>query len=428
MEVTFGWVLIGQLFGYLILFGNCFVMAEQNNWILNDVMVDMSDVLDPKLTGTNFLDWKNRVSLYLRCFSKDDHLTNDPPQDDTCKEWLRDDALLFLQIRNSIDNEVVSMINHCENVKALMDYLEFLYQEKWKNFHIYEVFDRFRSTKQNDQSLLVYFMHFNKIYEELKVLFPLSSDIKVQQTQREQMIVMNFLAGLDPQYDIAKSHILSSTKLPSLNEVFARLRHIDVNAFVTPSPGALINKKNEYENGRPFSWNNNRTKGTSNRDRGPKVVVCYHCHEEGHIKRSCHKLQNKYRKSHSAEVVATSSYSSSQQTGSVDEFDEFSQYIRASKNSSHQMTTLGGSNNTNTCLHSSSSKWVIDFGATNHMAGNLGLLSTFSSISSSMLVDGSVIFALSSSIIYPIPLLFHSFFFDLFKIFFQFNSCEQTYL
>ena len=33
---------------------------------------------------------------------------------------------LYLQIRNSIDSEVISLINHREFVKELMDYLEFL--------------------------------------------------------------------------------------------------------------------------------------------------------------------------------------------------------------------------------------------------------------------------------------------------------------
>lgn len=36
------------------------------------------------------------------------------------------------------------------------------------------------------------------------------------------MSVMSFLAGLDPQFEAAKSQILSSTEVPSLNEVYSR--------------------------------------------------------------------------------------------------------------------------------------------------------------------------------------------------------------
>ena len=34
---------------------------------------------------------------------------------------------MFLQIRNSIDSKVLGFINHCESVKELMDYLEFVF-------------------------------------------------------------------------------------------------------------------------------------------------------------------------------------------------------------------------------------------------------------------------------------------------------------
>ena len=44
--------------------------------------------------------------------------------------WMEEDARLYVQIRNSIDSEVISLINHCEFVKKLMDYLEFLYSGK----------------------------------------------------------------------------------------------------------------------------------------------------------------------------------------------------------------------------------------------------------------------------------------------------------
>ena len=40
---------------------------------------------------------------------------------------MKEDARLFLQIRNSIDNKVLGFINHNEFVKELIDYFEFVY-------------------------------------------------------------------------------------------------------------------------------------------------------------------------------------------------------------------------------------------------------------------------------------------------------------
>ena len=59
-------------------------------------------------------------------------------------------------------------------------------------------------------------MEFKKTYEELNMLLPFSADIKVQQTQRDHMAVMSFLASLPLEFDTAKSHILSSPEISSL--------------------------------------------------------------------------------------------------------------------------------------------------------------------------------------------------------------------
>ena len=55
------------------------------------------------------------------------HLTKDPPIDDSKEQLMEEDARLFIQIRNSIDNKVLGLVNHYEFVKELMDYLEFLF-------------------------------------------------------------------------------------------------------------------------------------------------------------------------------------------------------------------------------------------------------------------------------------------------------------
>ena len=218
--------------------------VEQKS-VITDIIPVMSKITEYKLTGSNYLEWSKTIRLYLRSISKDNHLTDNPPTDDTLKDWLRDDARLFLQIRNSIDHEVVSLINHCEYVKKLMEYLEFLYSGKGNLSRVYEVCKQFYRPEQNDQSLQSYFMNFKKMYEELNVLLPFSADIRVQQSQREKMAIMSFLAGLNPQFEIAKSQILSSTDISSLHEVFTRVSRTDNSISTTYStavPSALVSR------------------------------------------------------------------------------------------------------------------------------------------------------------------------------------------
>ena len=92
---------------------------------------------------------------------------------------MEEDVCIYLQIRNSIDSEVIGLINHCEFVKELMDYLEFLYSGKGNISRIFEVCKAFHRTKKQDRSLAAHFMEFKKTYEELNMLLPFSVDINV---------------------------------------------------------------------------------------------------------------------------------------------------------------------------------------------------------------------------------------------------------
>ena len=89
---------------------------------------------------------------------------------------------LYLQIHNSIDCEVISLINHYEFVKELMDYLGFSYSGKGNVSRTFEVCKAFHRPEKQDKSLTAHFMEFKKTYEKLNILLPFSADIKVQQT------------------------------------------------------------------------------------------------------------------------------------------------------------------------------------------------------------------------------------------------------
>ena len=108
------------------------------------------------------------------------HLDKDPPMDDSKEQRLENDARLFIQIHNSIYSKVVTLINHCEYVKELMEYLEFVYFGKGDISHIFDVCKAFYRTEKQDRSLTKLFMDYKKTYEELKTILPFSPYVKVQ--------------------------------------------------------------------------------------------------------------------------------------------------------------------------------------------------------------------------------------------------------
>ena len=179
-------------------------MEESKNFVA-DIVPIVSKITEHKLNGSNYIEWSKTIKIYLRSVAKDDHLTEEPPTDITRKLWMQDDARLFLQMKNSINSDIVGLLSHCEFVKELMDYLDFLYSRKGNVSRMYDVWNAFHCPEKGAKSLTAYFMDFKKVYEELNALMPFSPDVRVQQAQREQMAVMSFLSGLPSEFETAKS-------------------------------------------------------------------------------------------------------------------------------------------------------------------------------------------------------------------------------
>ena len=118
----------------------------------------MSKITEDKLTSPNYSDWSKTICLYLRSIRMANHLDKNPHTDDLKERWLEDDARLFLQIRNTIGSKVLILINHCEFVKELMKYLEFVYSGKGNISRIFDVCRAFYSTEKQNRSFIELFM------------------------------------------------------------------------------------------------------------------------------------------------------------------------------------------------------------------------------------------------------------------------------
>lgn len=89
-------------------------------------------------------------------------MTDNPPTDDSRLFWVREDACLYIQICNSIDIELVGLVTHCNTVKQLMNYLQFLYSGKGNISCIYDVWKNFyRADKREISHHLFYGLQEN---------------------------------------------------------------------------------------------------------------------------------------------------------------------------------------------------------------------------------------------------------------------------
>ena len=112
--------------------------------------------------------------------------------------------------------------------------------------------------------------------------------------------------------------------------------------------------------------------------------MCHYCHNPGHVCRNCRKLQNKNRRF------------------------KYVHYQKSLKSASTSITTLAELGKTNSCFLSSSSTWVIDSGAIDHISGNSSLFTKYQShpaTSTVTLTDGSTSYVLGSWTIHSTPLI-----------------------
>ncbi|XP_062104310.1 uncharacterized protein LOC133815489 [Humulus lupulus] len=159
---------------------------------------------------------------------------------------------------------------------------------------------------------------------------------------------MSFLTGLSSEFDSAKAQVLSLSDISSLQDVFSHVLRTEITPLVSLN-GALVSRNNNYAPGRSFNPSGN--KGGSSQEFDTRTLDL-------------------------EALFATI----------------FSKYQESLKSSSPSITAIVDSGKTNVCLLSSSSKWVIDSGATNHMTCNSSLFTSFQSSASTStvtLADGS---------------------------------------
>ncbi|XP_071915997.1 uncharacterized protein [Coffea arabica] len=201
------------------------VMPQITNWKLND---------------TNYQQWSKAVKIYLTGLGKQRYLTDDSPTEDSKKlMWIQEDAQILGAIWNSMEPRIAYMCSHCETTKEVWDYVRLLYCSNLSR--MFDISLEYFQLQQDNKTVTEYFADLKRVSEELNAVMPLSSDIKVMQRQREQMLVLKFLAGLKPEFEPIKSQILAGEQLPSFAEAYARvLRSASKDNAQGDGPSSLL--------------------------------------------------------------------------------------------------------------------------------------------------------------------------------------------
>ncbi|RVX16264.1 hypothetical protein CK203_014494 [Vitis vinifera] len=146
-----------------------------------------------------------------------------------------------------------------------MDYLDFLYSGKGNVSRMYDVWNAFHCPEKGAKSLIAYFMDFKKVYEELNALMPFSPDVRDRLNRNRWLLRVS--------YPEVFSRVLRTKNVPSSQHT---------NVLVARGNAKNARRVNNRGGNRAFE----------NRGNDSSTIVCFYCHEAGHTKKNCKKLQN----------------------------------------------------------------------------------------------------------------------------------------
>ncbi|XP_049933493.1 uncharacterized protein LOC126410016 [Nymphaea colorata] len=143
-------------------------------------------------------------------------------------------------------------------------------------------------------------MEISSVWNELDQLTPkLGLDCKCHEIRREEIDefrFFQFLQGLRPEFEQIRSALLSLASPPPIHELLTKLSGEETRMKLSKElDSVLISKQEEKVLAASRPGNNIksfRPPHFKNQNRGEFKVVCHFCHEPGHIKPSCPKLNN----------------------------------------------------------------------------------------------------------------------------------------
>lgn len=343
-----------------------------------------------KLNGKNYMDWSSAVEIWFLGQGLSDHLTSQAEeQDDASKaEWQRVDYQLVSLLWQSIDP---SLLVHYRSYKSCYDIWR-----KAKGVYandIQQLYDSVHSLatlQMQDHDLTSYLNKAQSTIHQVKMHLTSDDSNKVLE-KLDQMYMVFVLHGLHKDFDNVKNQVLTNPNIPTVDELIDRLFRVPLTdeSLKTEVDSAIL--FTNYDRG-----GRGRGRGRGGRGNRPQ---CSHCNRMGHTRDRCFTLHG---------FPAKSANMSQVQVADSTNKDES---LQGNKSAFSNATSLEPqSGNSSVCFSQSlpSTSWILDSGASDHIAGNPSLFSNLSSTKSPhfiTLADGSKVQAAGVGRISPLPSL-----------------------
>ncbi|XP_057994403.1 uncharacterized protein LOC131174666 [Hevea brasiliensis] len=209
------------------------------------------------------------------------------------EKWQCVDSMVLSWILNTISKDIIDAFLYVTFVQELWNELKqrfggsngpMLYQIKWE----------INSFSQANLPLMVYFTKVNKLRDELSCLrkFPVCtcSVAKVVADIEEEDKLIQFLMGLNDNYEHVRSQILLHDPLPVVNKAYSMILSVEkqrevlsISDSVDHASAMLVKDVNAPKN---QNFTTNRIRDFFKKE----DKFCFHCKAQGHVRETCFKL------------------------------------------------------------------------------------------------------------------------------------------
>ncbi|XP_072066650.1 uncharacterized protein [Arachis hypogaea] len=364
------------------------------------------------LEHNNYQVWERAMWRALRGKNKirfiDGSLQRPTQKDPLFDAWERCNTFVVSWINHSLSLNIAKSVIWINSAEELWRELKQRYCQG-DMYKIAESEEEMYASKKGELSVTDYYTQLKIIWEELENFCPVPNcsrcidrctcKLSIMRNYREESQVVRFLRGLSDQFATVRSQLIMMNPMPKLESVFASilqqerqlnmLETLDSNALMVNARSSNANLRSEVNNG--------NMRGRGGRGRGGRgQKQCTYCGKLGHLIDVCYKKHGyppnlKNNQSSFNNIVAEDDYEdSNMQVQSQREMDDRSEphftleqreaLLALLQNQESQprhsinqiSTTTLPSNKGISYIMSlsvfSPRSWVIDSGATNHVA------------------------------------------------------------
>ncbi|KAG7536931.1 Reverse transcriptase RNA-dependent DNA polymerase [Arabidopsis suecica] len=229
------------------------------------------------LNGNNYLLWKRtttnvlggrKLTKYIEDTYDEAKAKEEGLDEDT---WRQSDLNVLSALHCSLDAAILEGYSYCETSKELWDTLANVFGNETNLTRVYHIKKALGELSQEETDFNTHFGKYRSLVAELEMIRPFTTEAKALKERREQDLVFGLLLTLNPSYTDVIQHILRDDKVPTLEQVCAKIQKEYGAQGLFNSKGSLptANKAGVVKVDDKKTW------------------VCDHCKKKGHLKDKC---------------------------------------------------------------------------------------------------------------------------------------------